>query len=163
VTVAVEREKPWLELYRYWLGKHVDGRPPARRDLDPPLEIPALVARLMLIELVDGEFMYRLAGSEIARYLSADLTGRAVGGSAWAPEQVRSEWRRMITTVTDRQRPHMAITLPARGNSRTGFCLALPLVDGNGATEQVLIGIFSDRAGFGSKELDGIDVFEFEP
>jgi len=159
----VEREKPWLELYRYWLGKHVDGRPPARRDLDPPLEIPALVPRLMLIELVAGEFKYRLVGSEVARYLAADITGQAVGGSSWAPEQVKSEWRRMITTVTDRQRPHMAITLPAPGNSRTGFCLALPLVDGTGATEQILIGIFSDREGFGSKELDGIDVFEFAP
>ena len=156
-------EKPWFELYRYWLGKHASGRPPARADLDPPLEIPTLVARLMLVELVAGEFMYRLVGSEVARYLATEVTGRVVGGSAWAPDQVRSEWRRMIRTVADLQRPHMAITLPSPGNNRTGFCLALPLVDRVGATEQVLIGIFSDRHGFGSKELDGIEVFEFAP
>jgi hypothetical protein len=59
--------------------------------------------------------------------------------------------------------PAYAITLPAPDNSRTGFCLALPLVDDTGASEQILIGIFSGRPGFGSKELEGIDVFEFEP
>jgi hypothetical protein len=163
MAAAVTPDKPWLELYRYWLDKHVDGWPPARRDLDPPLEIPSLLARLMLIELDGDEFRYRLVGSDIAQYLAVNVTGKIVGGNKWAPDHIRSEWRRMIATVSERQRPHMAITMPGPGNTRTGFCLALPLVDKTGATEQILIGIFSDRQAFGSSELEGIDVFEFEP
>jgi hypothetical protein len=159
----MEPEQPWLALYRYWLGKHVGERPPSRRDLDPPLEIPALIPRLMLVELADGDFKYRLVGSEVARYLATNVTGQIVGANSWAPEKVRSEWRRMLELVRDRQCPQMAITLPSPGNGHRGFCLALPLVDSAGTTEQVLIGVFSDRAGFGSKELSGIEVFEFTP
>ena len=159
----MDADKPWLELYRYWLDKHVDGKPPARRDLDPLVEIPSLVAWMMLIDVADGDFKYRLVGSQVASYLSFNATGTVVGGTAWAPEKVRSEWRRMIVTVRDTQRPQMAITMPAPGNQRRGFCLALPLVGGAGTTEQVMICIFSERHGYGSKELAGIDVFEFEP
>jgi hypothetical protein len=159
----MEPEKPWLALYRYWLGKHAGNRPPSRRDLDPPLEIPALIPRLMLVQLVDGDFKYRLVGSEVARYLATNVTGQIVGADTWAPEKVRSEWRRMLELVRDRQQPQMAITVPSPGNSHRCFCLALPLVDGTGATEQVMIGIFSDRTGFGSKELDGIETFAFTP
>lgn len=159
----MDADKPWLELYRYWLDKHVDGRPPSRRDLDPPVEIPSLVAGMMLIEVMGSEFKYRLVGSRVASYLAFDATGTTVGGNPWAPDTVRSEWRRMIRTACDTQRPQMAITMPAPGNHRRGFCLALPLVDEAGATEQVLICIFAERHGYGSKELAGIDVFEFKP
>jgi hypothetical protein len=159
----VNVEKPWLELYRYWLDKHVDGKPPSRRDLDPPVEIPSLIAAMMLIDVAGGEFKYRLVGSQIAGYLAFNATGTVVGGNDWAPDRVRAEWRRMIATVAQTQRPRMAITMPAPGNQRRGFCLALPLVDDAGATEQVMICIFTERPGHGSKELAGIEVFEFEP
>jgi hypothetical protein len=161
--LQVDADKPWLDLYRYWLDKHVDGRPPSRRDLDPPLEIPSLVASLMLVEVVGDDLKYRLVGSRIASYLAFDATGTIVGDNRWAPDMVRAEWRRMIRTVCESQRPHMAITMPAPGNQRRGLCLALPLVDATGATEQVLICIFAECHGYGSKELAGIDVFEFKP
>jgi hypothetical protein len=160
---CVDADKPWLELYRYWLGKHDGGKPPARRDLDPLVEIPSLVAWMMLIEVAGGEFKYRLVGSQIASYLSFNATGTVVGDNAWAPARVRSEWRRMIATVCETQRPQMAITMPAPGNQRRGFCLALPLVGDAGTTEQVMICIFAERHAYGSKELADIDVFEFKP
>ncbi len=156
-------DKPWLDFYRYWLGKHVGGKPPARGDLDPPIEIPSLVAAMMLIEPVDGEFKYRLVGSRIASYLAFNATGAVVGDNNWASDTIRSEWRRMIRTVCDTQRPHMAITMPGPGSERRGFCLALPLVDDVGRTEQVMICIFSEPEAYGSRELGGIDVFEFKP
>jgi len=162
-AASVDPDTPWLGLYQYWLEKHVDGKPPARRDLDPPLEIPSLVASMMLVEVVGEDLKYRLVGSQIASYLAFDATGTTVGGNPWAPDAMRAEWRRMIRTVRDTQRPQMAITMPAPGNQRRGFCLALPLVDEAGATEQVLICIFAERHGYGSKELAGIDVFEFKP
>jgi hypothetical protein len=159
----VDPDTPWLALYQYWLDKHVDGRPPSRRDLDPPLEIPSLVASMMLIDVAGGDFKYRLVGSRIASYLAFEATGTTVGGNRWATDTMRAEWRRMLQTVRDTQRPQMAITMPAPGNQRRGFCLALPLVDEAGETEQVLICIFAERHGYGSKELAGIDVFEFKP
>ena len=48
-------------------------------------------------------------------------------------------------------------------SQRRGFCVALPLVDDAGRTEQVMICIFTERHGYGSKELADIDVFEFKP
>ncbi len=162
-AVAVDADKPWLDLYRYWLDKHVGGKPPSRRDLDPPLEIPSLIPAMILVEVAGAEFKYRLVGSRVASYLAFDATGTTVGANPWAPDTVRAEWRRMIRTVRDTQRPQMAITMPAPGNQRRGLCLALPLVDEAGATEQVLICIFAERQGYGSKELAGIDVFEFKP
>ncbi len=159
----MEPEQPWLALYNYWLRKHAGTRPPSRRDLDPPLDIPAVIPKLMLIELVEGDFKYRLVGSEVARYLATNVTGKNLGASDRAPAKVKSEWRHMLELVRDRQSPQMAITLPSPGNQHRGFCLVLPLVDGTGKTEQVMVGVFSDRAGFGSKELENIEVFEFTP
>jgi hypothetical protein len=42
-------EERWKELYRWWLSKRVDGRPPSRRDVDPLPDLPRLVANLMLL------------------------------------------------------------------------------------------------------------------
>lgn len=162
-AIHVSADEPWLELYRYWLGKHVDGRPPSRRDLDPPVEIPSLVPGMMLIEVAGGELRYRLVGSRITSYLAFEATGTTVGGNGGAPAAIRSEWRRMIEIVRDTQRPQMAISMPAPANRRPGFCLALPLVDAAGETEQVLVCVFAECRAYGSKELAGIDVFEFKP
>jgi len=50
-SADVDKDKTWHELHRYWLDKHVEGKPPARRDLDPLVEIPSLVAWIMLVEV----------------------------------------------------------------------------------------------------------------
>ena len=62
----------WQDLYSYWQSKHVDGRPPSRRDIDPPTEIPPLAASLMLIEVIPDGYHYRLGGSTLRERLGAD-------------------------------------------------------------------------------------------
>jgi hypothetical protein len=37
-----EGVSPWRELYDYWLSRHMDGRPPSRDTLDPPIDLPHL-------------------------------------------------------------------------------------------------------------------------
>ncbi len=51
---------PWNDLYAYWKSKHRDGRPPARVDLDPVMEIPQLARSLILFDIVPEGFRYRL-------------------------------------------------------------------------------------------------------
>src|SRR5580693_6483338 len=73
--------EPWQELLAYWRGKHVDGRPPARRDIDPVIDIPKLVANLMLADVLEGGYRYRLGGSAIVARHNQELTGRMAGNS----------------------------------------------------------------------------------
>jgi len=72
-------EEPWNQLYRYWLGKHRDGRPPSIKDFDPVVEIPRLVSAVVLLKPVDDSYRYRLVGSEIVDRFGVGLTGRWSG------------------------------------------------------------------------------------
>lgn len=69
-------------LLQYWRDKCVDGRLPARRDIDP-LDLRGLLGNINLIDVVpqsDGgrRFRYRLFGTEFAFYHGGDLTGQWV-------------------------------------------------------------------------------------
>jgi hypothetical protein len=68
--------------YDYWLGKQRalgdTEMLPARRDLDPVIDIPRLVPHLMLMDVQADplDFRYRLVGSALRRHMSQDWTGR---------------------------------------------------------------------------------------
>jgi hypothetical protein len=64
----------WEDLYGYWQSKNADGRPPARRDIDPPTEIPQLVSNLMLIDVTPAGYQYRLVGSTLRKRTGTELT-----------------------------------------------------------------------------------------
>ena len=65
-------------LLDYWERKR-GGRPmPARADIDP-VEIPELLAHLILIDVEDGpSHRVRLVGTEIASRYGADFTGKCL-------------------------------------------------------------------------------------
>jgi hypothetical protein len=84
VPVALQGLGPWLSpeepklraLLAYWQDKRA-GRPmPARADIDP-VEIPALLPHLMLIETAErlDDFRYRLCGTEVCCGFRRDQTG----------------------------------------------------------------------------------------
>jgi hypothetical protein len=133
---------PWRVLYQYWLDKHVDGRPPGRKDLDPPIEIPRLAKDLMLVEVCPDGLRYRVVGSAIANYMTIDVTGRLVAESGWTSDGVRASWRKELETVRGSGKPLLLVTrLPATLKAYN-YCLVLPLLGIEGKTEHLLIGVF---------------------
>ncbi len=66
----------WRELLNYWREHHVEGHPPSRSDIDPPLEVPRLLPNLMLYRVEPEGFRLRLVGSELAKRAGRDLTGQ---------------------------------------------------------------------------------------
>jgi hypothetical protein len=135
----------WEDLYSYWQGKHIDGRPPARRDIDPPTEIPQLVASLMLIDITPGGYQYRLVGSLLRERLGAELTGKAVGSSGQT-QSIRDQWVRTLDLVRGDGRPRMLVAPAPAGATLTNMMLVLPLIDEAGNVEQLLAGaFFSDQ------------------
>jgi hypothetical protein len=60
----------------YWRAKRGNRCMPSRRDIDP-VEVPALLPNLQLIELVDrGRWRYRLIGTALVEAFGRDYTGR---------------------------------------------------------------------------------------
>ena len=58
----------------YWRGKRAGRALPSRRDIDP-VEVPALLPHLQLIETAAGRFRYRLIGTALAEAFGRDYTG----------------------------------------------------------------------------------------
>jgi hypothetical protein len=60
---------------------------PAHRDIDP-VDIPRVLPHMALVHRPDGQFRFRLVGTEIAQMIGRDLTGAPVdshAGDAGAP------------------------------------------------------------------------------
>ena len=131
----------WEGFYQYWRSKHVDGRPPAREDIDPPTEIPQLAATLMIIDVLAEGYQYRLVGSALRDRLGTELTGKPVGASSQS-EGIRSEWSRLLDLVRDDGKPRMLIGPSPAGGSLTNLMLVLPLINQAGKVEQLLAGAF---------------------
>jgi hypothetical protein len=66
------------EVATYWDMKRQGRRAPSRRDLDPPFEIRAHLARLFMLDVVEPgpRFRIRLVGTEVTRAVGGDHTGR---------------------------------------------------------------------------------------
>ncbi len=64
------------EAFAYWQSKLAGRSMPARRDIDP-VEMPQLLAYLMLIDVLPAplDFRYRLIGTEIRAIIARDYTG----------------------------------------------------------------------------------------
>ena len=140
--VHMIKEEPWKALHRYWLLKQHDGRPPARKDLDPLIEIPSLVANLVLLEPVDGSYRYRLVGTEVVKRTGMEMTGKMIGLTITLPE-MRDQWRLALDTVSETRKPQLFLSKMPEGVTARYVTLMLPLVS-EGITEMILVGIFFD-------------------
>jgi hypothetical protein len=60
----------------YWESKIIDGRIPARRDIEP-LDIPELLPQIILLDVTrkPWHFRFRLIGTNVVYHLSEDWTG----------------------------------------------------------------------------------------
>jgi hypothetical protein len=129
-------QEAWKQLYEYWLSKHAGGRPPSRRDLDPPVDIPRLIANIMLIAIDGDRFRYRLVGSALWNRYGLDLTGTMVEGR----NSAESEWLDTLRAVRD-DRAARLVTSPVEDHAdRMHVAVALPLSAEGGAAGDVRIG-----------------------
>ncbi len=160
---APASDEPWLELHDYWLAKHVDGRPPSRADLDPPLEIPRLVKQIMLVDTTDGELRYRLIGSSVAAGMQMDPTGKIAGATGYTSPEVGEAWRSMLAAVRDEKKPLLVITSLPGADVAMNHCIALPLVAPDGHVEQVMVGIFYGGYARSDVVVAGLAIEEVRP
>ena len=117
---------PWEELYRYWLDRHADGKPPTRAEIDPMIDLRHLASNLMLIDVLAGHAEYRLIGSQLTRHFGIDYTGRTVGNSAANDPEVAA-WRHAVEDAAAQGKPVLlASYYPGAGKTRA-VALLMPL------------------------------------
>ena len=135
------QEEPWERLHRYWLSKHVDGRPPSRADIDPLIDIPQLVSNLMILEAGSNGYIYRLAGSEVVTNAGTEMTGRQVGYSK-RHAHVMSQWLAALDFVRLNQIPRLIVSHFAVEAVVKNIVLVLPLHAPIGTAPMLLVGSF---------------------
>jgi len=133
----------WRTLYSYWLDHHVDGRPPSRADIDPPLEIPRLLANLMLIDIEPTGFRSRLSGSELTRRAGIDRTGEIID-PARAPSKRGHEFVAFLGKVVETRSPVLYRVGPSARNVDGATVLLMPLAGSDESVGMILGGIFYD-------------------
>jgi hypothetical protein len=117
---------PWEELYRYWLGRHVDGKPPTRSGIDPMIDLRHLASNLILIDAYPDRSEYRLVGSQVVNHFGVDHTGKRVGTSDVDATQLRA-WQATVDFVTRQRKPKLLVShYPGAEKSKT-IALVLPL------------------------------------
>ena len=83
--------------YRYWESCR-KGRPmPMRADLDPLIDIPALVPSVMLFDVRKAplDFRWRLVGTKVRQNFWKDYTGQWFSGDGNYGNQQSSVWQSM--------------------------------------------------------------------
>ena len=149
--------EPWRELYQYWRGKHVDGRPPSRAALDPPLELPHLAHNLMLVDVTPQGLEYRLVGTNFAKGAGVDMTGMAVGQSGLHAHVIAGWSRAMKEAIatgearllTGRFAPHITAKVEM---------LMLPLDPSGDGIPKILGGMFVEGTFPPATEIEALDI-----
>jgi hypothetical protein len=87
------------EVAAYWESKRRQRRAPSRRDLDPPFELRSYLPHLFMLDVVrpGPRFRVRLVGTEVARAVGGDRTGRFL--DAVSPPHIYPELHREIEDV----------------------------------------------------------------
>jgi hypothetical protein len=136
--------EPWKELLDYWQSKHVAGRPPGRRDIDPLVEIPKLAANLLLADIEPEGYRYRLFGSALVERYGEDMTGRLAGTSRFL-ELVSKDLLANYDLVRQQRKPRILVTGAQTSDHSGAVTMILPLISASGVTEMLMVGVFYDR------------------
>jgi len=126
---------PWEELYRYWLGRHVDDRPPARSDIDPMIDLHHLASNLIIIDVHPEGSEYRLVGSQVVNHFGVDHTGKPVGTSQLDKTQLDA-WLATVDFVARQRKPKMLVSHYPHAEKSKTIALLMPLTpDPDGVTK----------------------------
>ena len=150
-----------VEALHYWRGKCGGRFAPARQDIDP-LEIPALLPRVMLADVERGDdgsldFQYRLSGTGIYEIHGYDLT--ALRPRDLSPPDYGELIHRHYSIAIERREP-LAHVLVLRTNQRQRSYarIILPLsADGEEVT--MLLMVDSEKQNALHEFLEVIEVY----
>jgi len=131
----------WRDLYFYWRDRHVDGRPPSRAQIDPPLDLPRLLPNLILYDRVDGDFRVRLAGSEIVRRGGRDATGRKLIQDMATYEGMITLIE-FLTRIFETETPVIFSVARSDAGAFGAIGILLPVTGSDGKVAMVLGGVF---------------------
>ncbi|MFN3401833.1 MAG: PAS domain-containing protein [Ferrovibrio sp.] len=105
-TIAGLPDERLRLLANYWVARRSADGVPARTAIDP-LDFPALLSNIMLIERVmeagEDRYRFRLAGTDIARFTGRELTGRFL--DEVVPADYHDYVRQMNRVALSRRRP----------------------------------------------------------
>ncbi|MBS4048766.1 MAG: PAS domain-containing protein [Alphaproteobacteria bacterium] len=105
-TIAALPDERLRLLANYWVARRSADGVPARTAIDP-LDFPALLSNIMLIERVmeagEDRYRFRLAGTDIARFTGRELTGRFL--DEVVPADYHDYVRQMNRVALSRRRP----------------------------------------------------------
>lgn len=150
----------WEKLYRYWASKCVDGRPPSRQDLDPLVEIPHLVANILLIDVLPDGYRFRLVGSANSLRWGLEPTGQRIDDPFNAT--VRDFLVPMYDLVAKDRKPRIIVARMTEGSQAKYLLVMMPLVDANGRTEYLFGGSFYEGDFKQGTEIAELAIHEIE-
>ncbi|MGH7072699.1 MAG: PAS domain-containing protein, partial [Stellaceae bacterium] len=133
-------EPALARLFDHWRAILHGGPVPLRRDFDP-LDLPYILGRIMLVELRQSprHWFVRVHGTEIARRIGVELTGRALDG---LPPEFREPAVARFDIVARTGLPHRTATQMISDHRRLRYeALILPLSRDGGAIDMLLCGI----------------------
>jgi hypothetical protein len=154
-------EERWKALYRYWLSKHVNGQPPSRADLDPVIEVPRLIANLMILDVGPAGYKYRVVGSEVVSRIGMDVTGRSIGAS-FSNTTALDIWRDALDGAVADRKPRLIFSRIFDSPTAKNVVIVLPLVARAGTTEQILAGSFYNEYFMPGSRIEGMIVQEVD-
>jgi len=127
--------------HEYWRRKAAGRRMPRRGDLDP-IEIPRLLPHVMLVEVAEGRYRYRLIGTENERAQGINATGCFIDDVLKGPEY-KTHVIGLYDTVVRERRPvysEMLFLSPEIGAiERHTKVLFMPLSDDGEAVNLVFV------------------------
>jgi hypothetical protein len=142
------KHAPLRQLFDYWRAKASSREVPRRRDIDPVLEIPAVVPHVGLLDVLEGgrDFRFRVAGGEMRDMFGRELRGARLSEAKINDDTARNlaEFRNVVATGNPGCRFH---DFTQRGGQRIRYeCLLCPLTDDHGQVHMLLIGMCFDSS-----------------
>ena len=133
----------------YWRSRCAGRFAPRRSDLDPPVDLPAVLPRIMLVDVLHDplDFRYRLSGTGICDVDGRDLTGLSPK-ELNPPEYGQLVWRHYVGCVQDPQPVAHRFHVELADKLRRYVRLLLPLSE-DGKAVTMLMAVDSERQNYG--------------
>lgn len=136
--VLILRHPQLKDLYRFWLDLCEGERLPMAADLDPADLRPWIDNLVVLDVSVDGDdFIYAYYGRSFSNAFGADTVGKSV--SLLPEEQAEILKAEYDHVVRERLPAARVYTADFDGDTQTWERLVLPLFDGDGEVEKLLV------------------------